>query len=89
MKKGLVLDPRDNVGIVIESVSAGDEVKFSNGALIKSISDLPMPHKVALIDIAEGDTVIKYGEVIGYTTAHVKQGEFVHAHNLDSEKIMK
>ena len=89
MKKGLVLDPRDNVGIVIETVSAGDEVKFSNGAVIKSISDLLMPHKIALADIAEGDTVIKYGEVIGYTTADVKQGEFVHAHNIDSEKIMK
>ena len=89
MKKGLVLDPRDNVGIVIESVFAGDEVQFSNGAVIKSISDLSMPHKIAFADIAEGDPVIKYGEVIGYATALVKQGEFVHVHNLDSEKMMK
>jgi hypothetical protein len=89
MKKGLVLDPRDNVGIVIETVSVGDEVKFSDGAVIKSVSDLAMPHKMALADIAEGATVIKYGEIIGYTTAYVKQGEFVHVHNIDSEKIMK
>jgi altronate dehydratase len=89
MKKGLVLDPRDNVGIVIEKVSVGDEVRFSDGAVIKSVSDLAMPHKIALADIEEGATVIKYGEVIGYTTVLVKQGEFVHVHNIDSEKIMK
>ena len=89
MKKGLILDPRDNVGVVIETVSAGDEVKFSNNTVIKSVNDLKMPHKIALADIPEGATVIKYGEVIGYATARVKQGELVHVHNLDSEKIMK
>jgi len=89
MKKGVALDSRDNVGMVIEQVFAGDEVKFSNGAVIKSIHDLTMPHKMAIVDIAEGDPIIKYGEVIGYATAHVKQGEFVHVHNLDSEKLMK
>jgi len=89
MKKGVALDSRDNVGMVIESVSAGDEVKFSNGAVIKSINDLTMPHKMAIADIAEGEPIIKYGEVIGYATVSVKQGEFVHVHNLDSEKLMK
>jgi altronate dehydratase len=89
MKKGIILDHRDNVGIVIESVFEGDDVKFSNGAVIKSISNLTMPHKIAFVDIAEGDPVIKYGEVIGYATVRVKQGEFVHVHNLDSEKMMK
>jgi len=89
MKKGLVLDPRDNVGVVIETVSAGDEVTFGDGKVIKSAGDLTAPHKIALVDIAEGATVIKYGEVIGYTTAPVKQGDFVHTHNLDSEKLMK
>jgi hypothetical protein len=77
------------VGIVIEAISAGDEVNFNNATSIKAVNDLKMHHKMALIDLAEGTTVIKYGEVIGYTTAQVKQGEFVHVHNLDSEKIMK
>jgi altronate dehydratase len=89
MKKGLVLDPRDNVGVVIETVSVGDEVKLSDSIVIKSLSDLTSPHKIALVDIAEGTMIIKYGEVIGYATTQVKQGEFVHVHNLDSEKIMK
>jgi len=89
MKRGLILDPRDNVGIVMESVFEGDEVKFDNGAVIKSLSEMKMPHKIASVDIAEGNPIIKYGEVIGYATANVKQGELVHVHNIDSEKMMK
>ena len=89
MKKGLVLDPRDNVGVVIETVSVGDEVKFGDDILINSLSNIKMPHKMALVDIAEGAMIIKYGEVIGYATTQVKQGQFVHGHNLDSEKLMK
>jgi len=89
MKKGLVLDPRDNVGVVIEDVAAGDDVKFGDNIVIKSTGDLTAPHKMALVDISEGTMIIKYGEVIGYATTQVKQGDFVHVHNLDSEKIMK
>jgi altronate dehydratase len=89
MKRGVILNPKDNIGIIIESASVGDEINFSNGTSIKSLNDIKMPHKIALVDIDEGAMIIKYGEVIGYATAAVKQGEFVHVHNLDSEKIMK
>lgn len=41
-------------------------------------------HKVALCDIAEGETVIKYGAPIGRATRDIKAGEWVHTHNLRS-----
>lgn len=39
-------------------------------------------HKSALVDIAEGENVIKYGFPIGHTTQPIKKGEHVHTHNL-------
>lgn len=39
-------------------------------------------HKSALVDIAEGENVIKYGFPIGHATQPIKKGEHVHTHNL-------
>ncbi len=39
-------------------------------------------HKFALRDIAEGETVVKYGMPIGVATRPVAAGEHVHTHNL-------
>ena len=88
MKKGIQLDPKDNVGVVIQDVAAGEEVDFGSFTVCAR-SDVKTPHKLALADLPEGTTVIKYGEVIGYTTSDVKKGDFMHVHNIESEKIMK
>ena len=48
-----------------------------------------MLHKMALRELAPGDTVLKYGACIGYATKAVHPGEHIHVHNLDSEKLMK
>ncbi len=39
-------------------------------------------HKSALVDIAEGEKVIKYGFPIGHATQPIAKGEHVHTHNL-------
>ena len=39
-------------------------------------------HKSALVDIAAGENVIKYGFPIGHATQLIKKGEHVHTHNL-------
>lgn len=39
-------------------------------------------HKSALVDIAEGENVIKYGFPIGHATQPITKGEHVHTHNL-------
>lgn len=46
--------------------------------------DIPTGHKFALRDIAKGEYVIKYGEIIGRATADIRAGEWVHTHNLAS-----
>ncbi|MBO5286880.1 MAG: altronate dehydratase [Clostridia bacterium] len=39
-------------------------------------------HKYALVDINEGENVIKYGMPIGKAIAPIKKGEHVHTHNI-------
>ena len=45
---------------------------------------IPAGHKQALRDIAQGDFVIKYGQIIGRATKDIKAGEWVHTHNVRS-----
>ena len=45
---------------------------------------VPKGHKIALCHIAQGDFVIKYGEIIGKATCDIEQGDWVHSHNLRS-----
>ena len=45
---------------------------------------IPAGHKYALRPIAEGEYVIKYGEIIGRATQNIAEGEWVHTHNVRS-----
>ncbi|WP_111559405.1 UxaA family hydrolase [Paracoccus sediminilitoris] len=38
-------------------------------------------HKIARAGIAQGQTVVKYGQTIGYATADIAAGDHVHSHN--------
>jgi (2R)-sulfolactate sulfo-lyase subunit alpha len=48
--------------------------------------DVPIGHKIALSDLAVGDTVIKYGQDIGRVVAAVAKGDHVHTHNLKTKR---
>ena len=53
---------------------------------LTAVEDVPIGHKVALSDLADGDTVIKYGEDIGRIVAPVACGAHVHVHNLKTKR---
>lgn len=88
----LVHDNGDNVGvIVVEGVSAGDELfcvvtEDNSDFTMVTNHDIPIGHKVALSDLAEGETVIKYGEDIGKMVAAAGKGDHVHTHNLKTKR---
>ena len=88
----LVHDRTDNVGVVVvEGLSAGTEmlcvVTHDNSDFrLTAQADIPIGHKVALKDLAEGDTVIKYGEDIGRMVGAAGVGEHVHTHNLKTKR---
>ena len=53
---------------------------------IKSLNEIPLGHKIAMIDFKEGDTIIKYGHDIGKVVKSIKKGEHVHVHNVKTKK---
>lgn len=88
----LVHDKRDNVGVVVvEDLEAGDEMicvvtEDNSDFRLTVAEDVPIGHKVALVDLGEGGTVIKYGEDIGRLIAPVSKGGHVHVHNLKTKR---
>jgi len=88
----LVHDRRDNVGVVVvENLTAGTDlfcvITEDNSEFRTSVNqDVPIGHKVALRDLAVGDTVTKYGQDIGRIVAPVKKGDHVHTHNLKTKR---
>ena len=71
----LVHDAKDSVGVVvIEGLTAGTDmlcvVTHDNTDFkLTAKHDIPIGHKVALKDLADGETIIKYGEEIGIMMA--------------------
>jgi (2R)-sulfolactate sulfo-lyase subunit alpha len=88
----LVHDKKDTVGVVVvEGLTAGTNmlcvVTADNSSFkLKAKMDVPIGHKIALVDIKKGDTVWKYGHDIGKAVASIKQGEHVHVHNLKTKR---
>ena len=54
------------------------------GVCLVASGDIPAGHKYALCDIKKGETVIKYGQIIGRATTDIKKGDWVHTHNVKS-----
>jgi len=90
MKKVYVIDAQDNVAtVVVEPLKKGDEVTTNgqiNNITVTASSDIAYGHKIALKDIAKGETVMKYGLSIGSASEDIKAGDHVHVHNVDSNR---
>ena len=88
----LAHDAKDNVAVVVvEGLQSGTDmfgVTTENNSefAITALADIPIGHKVALVDMQVGDTVIKYGEDIGKIIQAVSKGEHVHTHNLKTKR---
>lgn len=88
----LVHQDGDSVGVItVEGVKAGQELegwvmKEDHTIKFKVLDDIPIGHKVALMDLKPGDTVIKYGVDIGKVVAPIKKGEHLHVHNVKTKR---
>jgi len=88
----LVHSPKDNVGVVVvEGLKKGTEMlcvitEDNSSFRLRAEEDVPIGHKIALKDLAPGDTAIKYGEDIGRMVGPAKKGHHVHTHNLKTKR---
>lgn len=88
----LVHQAGDSVGVVtVEGIKAGQKL---NGWIMAEdqtmeltvLNDIPIGHKIALTDLAVGDTCMKYGVDIGRVVAPIKKGEHLHVHNVKTKR---
>ncbi len=76
--KTVRLSPQDNVVTAISALEVGQD-----GAT----QQIPRGHKMAVVDIAKGQKVFKYAQVIGYAAEDIAAGSHVHTHNLEFRNV--
>ncbi len=85
-------DPGDSVAVVVvEGVGAGSTLTglvldLDRTISVPCVQDIPLGHKIALKDMAVGDTVIKYGVDIGRVVQPIRMGEHAHVHNIRTKR---
>jgi altronate dehydratase len=85
----LIIHPRDNVAVVLKTMGAGESAIALGKKGFPVLEGIPVSHKIALRDISEGEEIIKYGETVAVSIRNIKQGEWVHIHNLESKRWKK
>jgi (2R)-sulfolactate sulfo-lyase subunit alpha len=85
-------DAKDTVAVVVvEGVTANMALKgwiMDEDRMIDIIAkqDIPIGHKVALKDMAVGDTVLKYGIDMGKVVAPIQAGQHAHVQNIKTKR---
>ncbi len=83
----IIINGKDNVGVALCDIKKGETIVLPSGSKTRAITDIPYSHKVALTNLRKGDKVTKYGEVIGIASVDIKEGEWIHTHNIITEGI--
>jgi (2R)-sulfolactate sulfo-lyase subunit alpha len=80
----------DMVAVAVQDVAPGERavVYMDSDRLVQMAvsEDIPLGHKVALMDIAEGVDVIEYGVRVAVTRQAITAGSLVHVHNVRSAR---
>lgn len=87
MTRAIVMKAGDNVATVLAAVKPGESIAVTGApgiAAAIAAEELALGHKFALCPIRAQDPVVKYGEVIGYSTKDIVAGAHVHVHNMAS-----
>jgi len=77
----LKINPQDTVAVALHPMGAGETLTVGEQE-ITALENIPQGHKIALKDISEGEKIYKYGFPIGFATADIKVGGWVHTQNL-------
>ena len=80
----------DKVAVAVRDLAPGrvegGYLKGPESVVVDLREAVPLGHKFALVDMAEGEDVIEYGVRTGITSAAIAKGEYVHVHNVRSAR---
>ncbi|HIN70349.1 MAG TPA: altronate dehydratase [Acidobacteria bacterium] len=80
----VLLRPDDNVVVATRTLPAAHTVTV-NGQQLSTAELIRPGHKLAITDVAEGEPIRKYGQVIGFASRSIGQGEWIHVHNCSAD----
>jgi altronate hydrolase len=72
------LSQDDNVLVAVDQIAQG-----SSAGGTSARERIPRGHKMAVVQIAQGEPVRKYGQIIGFASKPIAPGEWVHEHNVE------
>lgn len=67
--------PADNVAIIVNSAGLPAGAKFEDGLVL--VEPIPQGHKVALRDFGTGESIVRYGEIIGHAVQPIRRGAWI------------
>ncbi len=73
------LHDADNVVTAKSNIAPGSVLTGEN---LKAVDEIPVGHKIATKDIAEGEAIRKYNQVIGFASTAIATGSHVHTQNV-------
>jgi altronate hydrolase len=80
------LRPQDNTAVAARNLQPGLEIAV-NGTTLQLPGRVGLGHKFALRDIAKGEAITKYGQVIGFARETIPAGSHVHVHNVAADEF--
>ena len=79
LQAALQLNPNDSVVIALKDIAANTALA---GFGVTTQSAVPRGHKISLREMAVGQAVVRYGQIIGQALVPIAAGAHVHSHNL-------
>lgn len=86
MQKAFLVKKGDNVAVALSPLATGKVLVFGDGITkeITVLDPVPKGHKIAVEPIAKDSPIVKYHVMIGRATTAIKEGSWVHLHNMRS-----
>jgi len=83
----VVMAAGDNVGVATRDIAPGGLACDVRGRRQVALEPIPQGHKIALVDIAPDDLLVRYGVPVGVATAAIGAGRLAHVHNVASRYL--
>ena len=81
----LRLQPADNVVVAVDTLEPGRP----NAIAIDPRARIPKGHKMAVVPVAMGEPILKFGQIIGFASAPIAPGDWVHEHNVEMQDFSR
>src|SRR5947199_3019826 len=78
------LSPNDNVVVAVDPIPEG-----ATAAGVMARARVMRGHKMAVAQISKGEPVRKYDQIIGFATAPIVPGEWVHTQNIEMQDFAR